>query len=123
LSHRECAGLGLLFLQDEILRNAVVRYEGKCWKKIAQCLQGRTDVQCLHRWQKVLKPGLVKGPWTTEVGVTGVTGLLGWHGLVLRVGACWVSHTLVLCSLRLGCWACLRVPVPPAFCCGRGGSH
>ncbi|CAE7882868.1 myb, partial [Symbiodinium sp. KB8] len=25
-----------------------------------------TDVQCLHRWQKVLKPGLVKGPWTVE---------------------------------------------------------
>lgn len=23
-------------------------------------------MQCLHRWQKVLKPGLVKGPWTAE---------------------------------------------------------
>lgn len=34
------------------------------WKKIALHLPGRTDVQCLHRWQKVLKPGLVKGPWT-----------------------------------------------------------
>ena len=26
----------------------------------------RTDVQCLHRWQKVLNPELVKGPWTPE---------------------------------------------------------
>ncbi|CAI5480717.1 unnamed protein product [Closterium sp. Yama58-4] len=26
----------------------------------------RTDVQCLHRWQKVLNPDLVKGPWTKE---------------------------------------------------------
>ncbi|KAJ8449291.1 hypothetical protein Cgig2_002423 [Carnegiea gigantea] len=26
----------------------------------------RTDVQCLHRWQKVLNPELVKGPWTKE---------------------------------------------------------
>ena len=26
----------------------------------------RTDVQCLHRWQKVLRPGLAKGPWTEE---------------------------------------------------------
>ena len=26
----------------------------------------RSDVQCLHRWQKVLRPGLVKGPWTKE---------------------------------------------------------
>jgi len=23
-------------------------------------------VQCLHRWTKILRPGLVKGPWTTE---------------------------------------------------------
>ena len=23
-------------------------------------------MQCLHRWQKVLKPGLVKGHWTAE---------------------------------------------------------
>lgn len=33
----------------------------------AECLPGRTDVQCLHRWQKVLKPDLVKGPWSKEV--------------------------------------------------------
>jgi len=25
-----------------------------------------TSPQCLHRWQKVLKPTLVKGPWTEE---------------------------------------------------------
>ena len=36
------------------------------WKAIAKHLEGRTDVQCLHRWQKVLRPGLVKGPWTEE---------------------------------------------------------
>jgi len=23
-------------------------------------------VQCLHRWQKVLNPDLIKGPWTQE---------------------------------------------------------
>jgi len=23
-------------------------------------------VQCLHRWNKILKPGLIKGPWTIE---------------------------------------------------------
>jgi hypothetical protein len=27
-------------------------------------------VQCLHRWQKVLRPGLVKGPWTPEEDAT-----------------------------------------------------
>lgn len=29
-------------------------------------MKGRTDVQCLHRWQKVINPELVKGPWTAE---------------------------------------------------------
>ncbi len=28
--------------------------------------QTRTDGQCQHRWQKVLNPELVKGPWTKE---------------------------------------------------------
>jgi hypothetical protein len=52
--------------EDESLRRAVNANSGKNWKKIAFHLPGRTDVQCLHRWQKVLKPGLVKGPWTPE---------------------------------------------------------
>jgi len=52
--------------EDELLRDAVADYGGKSWKKIAGRLPGRTDVQCLHRWQKVLKPGLIKGPWTPE---------------------------------------------------------
>ena len=53
--------------EDETLRTAVQRHSGKNWKKISDCLEGRTDVQCLHRWQKVLRPGLIKGPWTKEV--------------------------------------------------------
>ena len=36
------------------------------WKQIAELFKDRTDVQCLHRWQKVLNPNLVKGPWTPE---------------------------------------------------------
>ena len=40
---------------------------GMTWKRIAVLLgTGRSDVQCLHRWMKVLRPGLVKGPWTKE---------------------------------------------------------
>lgn len=52
--------------EDEILRLAVQRFKGKNWKKIAECFKDRTDVQCLHRWQKVLNPDLVKGPWSKE---------------------------------------------------------
>lgn len=53
--------------EDARLKRAVKMFGGKEWKKIAQELGGeRTSVQCLHRWNKVLKPGLVKGPWTSE---------------------------------------------------------
>ena len=56
--------------EDEILRNAVHEYGGKNWRKISSKIDGRTDVQCLHRWQKVLRPGLIKGPWSKEVRST-----------------------------------------------------
>ncbi|XP_039012199.1 transcription factor MYB3R-1-like [Hibiscus syriacus] len=52
--------------EDDILRKAVQYFKGKNWKKIAECFKDRSDVQCLHRWQKVLNPELVKGPWTKE---------------------------------------------------------
>ncbi|KAI3689566.1 hypothetical protein L2E82_47527 [Cichorium intybus] len=47
--------------EDNLLTDVVKNYNGRNWKKI-----GRTDVQCLHRWQKVLNPEIVKGPWTKE---------------------------------------------------------
>jgi len=65
--------------EDEVLRKAVKEFGGKNWKKIASRLHGRTDVQCLHRWQKVLRPGLVKGPWTPEEDET-VIRLVEVHG-------------------------------------------
>ena len=37
----------------------------KNWKRISKFLKNRTDVQCLHRWQKVLNPAVMKGPWTS----------------------------------------------------------
>ena len=69
--------------EDEILRNAVQTHAGRNWKKIAGLLDGRTDVQCLHRWQKVLRPGLIKGPWTQEedesvVELVRVYGVKSW---------------------------------------------
>ena len=47
---------------------AIVEADGaRKWKSIAQKLGSvRTDIQCLHRWTKVIKPGLNKGPWTSE---------------------------------------------------------
>ncbi|KAL6616357.1 hypothetical protein ACP70R_038627 [Stipagrostis hirtigluma subsp. patula] len=52
--------------EDETLRKAVEAFKGRNWKKIAEYFPDRTEVQCLHRWQKVLNPELIKGPWTQE---------------------------------------------------------
>ncbi|PAN19147.1 hypothetical protein PAHAL_3G252000 [Panicum hallii] len=52
--------------EDETLQKAVDACNGKNWKKIAESFPDRTAVQCLHRWQKVINPELVKGPWTQE---------------------------------------------------------
>lgn len=52
--------------EDELLRAAVKEFGEKRWKDIALRIPGRTHVQCLQRWKKVLKPGLKKGHWTEE---------------------------------------------------------
>jgi len=52
--------------EDELLRKFVPLYGEKQWRKISQNIPGRTSIQCLHRWTKILKPGLVKGPWTAD---------------------------------------------------------
>ncbi|XP_070589662.1 transcriptional activator Myb isoform X2 [Erythrolamprus reginae] len=52
--------------EDEKLKKLVEQNGTEDWKVIANFLPNRTDVQCQHRWQKVLNPELVKGPWTKE---------------------------------------------------------
>lgn len=53
--------------EDNMLTTIVDSMGPKNWRLIAQTLGTvRTDVQCLHRWNKVLKPGLHKGPWKKD---------------------------------------------------------
>lgn len=52
-----------LQVEDDILREAVKEHKEKNWKEIAKKVPGRNHVQCLQRWKKVLKPGLIKGHW------------------------------------------------------------
>lgn len=52
--------------EDESLRLAVERSGERNWKAIADQVPGRNHTQCLQRWTKVLKPGLIKGHWTPE---------------------------------------------------------
>jgi len=69
--------------EDVLLKQAVAMHEGKNWKAIANHLKGKTEVQCLHRWTKVLNPSLTKGPWTDEedrkvVDLVGKLGAKKW---------------------------------------------
>ena len=52
--------------EDEALQTLIKKYGAKNWKTIVQFLPDRTEVQCIHRWQKVLNPEIIKGPWTPE---------------------------------------------------------
>jgi hypothetical protein len=44
----------------------VETHKSKDWKVVASHFENRSPIQCLHRWTKILKPGLIKGPWTIE---------------------------------------------------------
>ncbi len=65
--------------EDEVLRRAVALYKGRNWRAIASHFPGRTDVQCLHRWQKVLDPTVVKGGWSAEEDAA-LVALVARHG-------------------------------------------
>ncbi|KAG2245863.1 hypothetical protein Bca52824_085491 [Brassica carinata] len=86
---------------DETLRQAVGRFNGKSWKKIAEFFPDRTEVQCLHRWQKVLNPDLIKGPWTQQedekiIELVKKYGPAKWsiisNSLPGRIGKQWHNH-------------------------------
>lgn len=77
--------------EDEQLRKAVTVVGPKNWKRISEeFLKGnRTDVQCLHRWQKALRPGLIKGRWTKEEDDTITScikaGVTKWSEIAERI--------------------------------------
>ncbi|XP_073085706.1 myb-related protein A isoform X2 [Manis javanica] len=52
--------------EDDKLKKLVEQHGTDDWTLIASHLQNRSGFQCQHRWQKVLSPELIKGPWTKE---------------------------------------------------------
>ena len=56
--------------EDALLRNLVGRLGTGDWKRVARHFPGRSEMQCLQRWKKVLDPGLVKGPWSAQEDAT-----------------------------------------------------
>eukprot|EP00939_MAST-03C_sp_MAST-3C-sp1_P001846 g1846.t1 len=77
--------------EDQQLRYGVNAIGAKNWKRISEEYLGgtRTDVQCLHRWQKALRPGLVKGRWTKEEDDTIIncikSGVTKWSEIAERI--------------------------------------
>jgi hypothetical protein len=65
--------------EDLLLSELVHSYGSKSWKAIAKHFSNRSDLQCLHRWQKVLNPELIKGPWTAEEDAK-IAELVGQYG-------------------------------------------
>jgi hypothetical protein len=51
---------------DDRLRDLMNNNTMPEWPQIAQFFTGKTGQQVQERWNKVLKPGLVKGKWTAE---------------------------------------------------------
>ena len=69
---------GACLKQDEKLKR-VVEQHGEVWETVASFFEDRSDVQCQHRWTKVVNPQLVKGPWTKEVSTSFRLALLSQH--------------------------------------------
>ncbi|EDV21849.1 uncharacterized protein TRIADDRAFT_17350, partial [Trichoplax adhaerens] len=51
--------------EDEKLKRYVHVHKDN-WRSVADNFTDRSELQCQHRWQKVLNPELIKGPWTKE---------------------------------------------------------
>ena len=52
--------------EDTVLTLAVEEFGTRNWKSVSDKVIGRSAVQCMHRWSKILQPGLVKGPWSAN---------------------------------------------------------
>ncbi|XP_020493786.2 v-myb avian myeloblastosis viral oncogene homolog-like 2a isoform X1 [Labrus bergylta] len=52
--------------EDENLQILINSFGGNDWKATASFLPGRSESQCMHRWQRHLDPDIVKGSWSSE---------------------------------------------------------
>lgn len=52
--------------EDENLKFLVSNFGKNDWKKISTLLPGRSEAQCMSRWNNSQDPAIVKGYWTAE---------------------------------------------------------
>jgi len=93
--------------EDEKLRAAVKAEGPRNWRVIAEKHLGGawSDTQALNRWFKVLRPGLVKGPWAKEEDEIIIqcmaTGITKWSDIAERVPGRLGKQVRDIC-LRIG---------------------
>ena len=51
---------------DDKLKALVDEHGQKNWDIVAKHMQDRSEQSCVDRWQQVLRPQLIKGPWTED---------------------------------------------------------
>ncbi|KAA8542783.1 hypothetical protein F0562_023935 [Nyssa sinensis] len=86
--------------EDKRLKVAVMLFGPKTWKKIAQFVPGRTQVQCRERWVNCLDPSLNLDEWTEEEDLR-LKAAIAEHGYCWsKVAACVPPRTDSQCRRR-----------------------
>lgn len=58
--------VSVIFVQDEILKAAVMKYGKNQWSRIASLLHRKSAKQCKARWFEWLDPSIKKTEWSRE---------------------------------------------------------
>ncbi|KAK8267315.1 hypothetical protein V6Z11_D12G301200 [Gossypium hirsutum] len=86
--------------EDKRLKVAVLLFGPKNWRKIAEVVPGRTQVQCRERWVNSLDPALNVGIWTEEED-SRLEAAIEEHGYCWsKVATCVASRTDNQCWRR-----------------------
>ncbi|KAL6010925.1 hypothetical protein ACLOJK_001368 [Asimina triloba] len=89
--------------EDKRLKIAVMLFGQKTWKKIAQFVPGRTQVQCRERWVNTLDPSLNLEPWTEEED-TKLKTAIAEHGYCWsKIAAMNIAAFLLELRVKVGC--------------------
>ncbi|XP_017973755.1 PREDICTED: myb-like protein L [Theobroma cacao] len=96
--------------EDKRLKVAVMLFGPKNWRKIAEVIPGRTQVQCRERWVNSLDPALNLGRWTKEEDLR-LEAAIEEHGYYWsKVATCMPSRTDNQCWRR---WKTLHPKAVP----------
>ncbi|GAV79112.1 Myb_DNA-binding domain-containing protein/Myb_DNA-bind_6 domain-containing protein, partial [Cephalotus follicularis] len=86
--------------EDKRLKVAVMLFGPKSWRKIAQFVPGRTQVQCRERWVNALDPSLNFGEWTEDEDSRLIAAIQEHRHCWSKVAACMPSRTDSQCLRR-----------------------